>query len=74
MEMVSSGKIDHVYISSIIAWHTKVSPDQLFSAITSAYKVADADADVLTIDDLKTLCDRSARRVIKYLPGETEVL
>jgi hypothetical protein len=56
MEMVSSGKIDHVHISFMIAGHTKFAPDRLFSAIGSAYKAA----DVFTIDDLKTLCDRSA--------------
>ena len=56
MEMVSSGKIDHVHISFMIAGHTKFAPDRLFSAIGSAYKAA----DVFTINDLKALCDRSA--------------
>ena len=47
-EMVSSGKIDHLHISFMIAGH---APDRLFSAIGSAYMAA----DVFTIGDLKTL-------------------
>lgn len=36
MEMVSSGKVDHVHISFMIAGHTKFVPDRLFSIIGSA--------------------------------------
>ena len=59
MEMVSSGKIDHVHISFMIAGHLKFAPDRL--AIGSAYKAV----DVFTIDDLKMLCDRNASTYVK---------
>ena len=38
MEMVSSGEIDHVHISFMVAGHTKFAPDRLFSVTGSAYK------------------------------------
>ena len=61
MEMVSSGKIDHVHISFMIAGHTKFAPVQRFSSIGSAYKAA----NVFTITDLKALCDCSATTYIE---------
>ena len=57
MEMVSSGKVDHVHISFMIAGHTKFAPDRLFSIIGSAYK----SEDVFTIDELKAICDTCAK-------------
>ena len=36
MEMVSSGEIDHVHISLMVAGHTKFAPDRLFSVTGSA--------------------------------------
>ena len=65
MEMVSSGKIDHLHISFMIAGHTKFAPDRLFSSIGSAYKAA----DVFNISDLKALCDRSATTYIEKGDG-----
>ena len=56
MEMVSSGELDHIHISFMIAGHTKFAPDRLFSTIGCAYKTE----DVFTIGDLKSICDRSA--------------
>ncbi len=56
MEMVSGGEIDHIHISFMTAGHTKFAPDRLFSITGSAYKVA----DVFTIDDLKSICDKYA--------------
>ena len=56
MEMVSSGKVNHVHISFMIAGHTKFAPDRLFSIIGSAYK----SEDVFTIDELKVICDTCA--------------
>ena len=56
MEMVSTGKLDHIHISFMIAGHTKFAPDRLFSIIGSAYKTE----DVFTIEELKSICDRCA--------------
>ena len=56
MEMVSSGELDHIHISFMIAGHTKFAPDRLFSTIGCAYKTE----DVFTIGDLKSICDKSA--------------
>ena len=56
MEMVSSGELDHIHISFMIADHTKFAPNRLFSTIGCAYKTE----DVFTIGDLKSICDRSA--------------
>ena len=61
MEMVSSGKIDHMHISFMIAGHTKFAPDRLFSITGSAYKAA----DVFNIADLKALCNRCATTYIE---------
>ena len=61
MEMVSSGKVDHVHISFMIAGHTKFAPDRLFSIIGSAYK----SEDVFTIDELKAICDTCAKCYIE---------
>ena len=60
MEMVSSGEIDHVHISFMVAGHTKFAPDRLFSVIGSAYK-----RDVFTIHELKAICDQSATTFIE---------
>ena len=60
MEMVSSGKVDHIHISFMIAGHTKFAPDRLFSIIGSAYKVE----DIFTIDDLKAICSQCATTYI----------
>ena len=54
--MVSSGELDHIHISFMIAGHTKFAPDRLFSTIGCAYKTE----DVFTIGDLKSICDKSA--------------
>ena len=56
MEIVSSGELDHIHISFMIAGYTKFAPDRLFSTIGCAYKTE----DVFTIGDLKSICDRSA--------------
>ena len=56
MEMVSSGELDHLHISFMIAGHTKFAPDRLFSVIGSAYK----SEDVFTVDELKAICDTCA--------------
>ena len=56
MEMVSSGELDHIHISFMIAGHTKFAPDRLFSTIGCAYKTE----DVFIIGDLKSICDRSS--------------
>ena len=61
MEMVSSGDVDHVHISFMIAGHTKVAPDRFFSVTGSAYK----REDVFAIHELKTLCDPSATTFIE---------
>jgi len=68
MEMVSSGEINHVHISFMVAGHTKFAPDRLFSVIGSAYK-----RDVFTIHELKAICDQSATTLktdSKFSPGE----
>ena len=54
--MVSSGKVDHVHISFMIAGHTKFAPDRFFSTVGGAYKVE----DVFTIHDPKALCGKCA--------------
>ena len=56
MEMVSSGELEHIHISFMIAGHTKFAPDRLFSTIGCAYKTE----DVFTIGNLKSICDKSA--------------
>ena len=62
MEMVSSGEVDHIHISFMIAGHTKFAPDRLFSTIGNAYKTT----DIFTIEDLKGICDQSAvTRIVK---------
>ena len=48
MEIVSSGEVEHIHISFVIAGHTKFAPDRLFSTIRSAY----ITEDVFTIGDL----------------------
>ena len=60
MEMVSSGEIDHVHISFMVAGYTKFAPDRLFSVTGSAYK----REDVFTIHELKALCGQSATTFI----------
>lgn len=64
MEMVSSGVLEHIHISFMIARHTKFTPDRLFSTIGSAYKTE----DVFTINELQHLTLKQERG---YLPGET---
>lgn len=61
MELVSSGKIEYVHISFMIAGHTNFAPDRLFSIIGSAYKVA----DVFTVNELKALCEPSATTLVE---------
>ena len=61
MEMVSNGTLDHLHISFMIAGHTKFAPDRLFSSIGSAYKAA----DIFTVDELQSLCARSAQTLIE---------
>ena len=61
MEMVSSGEVDHIHFSFMIAGHTKFAPDHLFSITGSAYKVQ----DVFNIEDLKAICDKSATTYIE---------
>jgi len=56
MELVSSGRVDYIRVSFMLAGHTKFAPDRLFSAIGSAYKAA----DVFTINDLNEICAQSA--------------
>ena len=56
MEMVSTGELEHIHISFMIAGHTKFAPDRLFSTIGCAYKTE----DVFTISDLKSICDKCA--------------
>ena len=56
MELVSSGRVDYIRVSFMLAGHTKFAPDRLFSAIGSAYKAA----DVFTINDLNEICVQSA--------------
>ena len=56
MEMVSSGELDHIHISFMIAGHTKFAPDRLFSTIGCAYKTE----DVFIIGDLKSIRDKGA--------------
>ena len=56
MELVSSGRVDYIRVSFMVAGHTKFAPDRLFSAIGSAYKAA----DVFTINDLNEICAQSA--------------
>ena len=60
MVMVSSGEIDHVHISFMVAGHTWFAPDQLFSVTGSAYK----REDVFTIHELKALCGQTATTFI----------
>ena len=48
MEMVSSGELEHIHISFMIAGHTKFAPDRLFLTIECAYKTE----DVFTISEL----------------------
>ena len=57
--MVSSGEIDHVHISFMVAGHTKFAPDRLFSVTGSAYKRED-----VFIHELKVLCGQSATTFI----------
>ncbi len=61
IEMVSSGEINHIHISFMVAGHTKFAPDRLFSVIGSAYK----REDVFSIHELKTICDQSATTFIE---------
>lgn len=52
MEMVSTGKVDSIHISFLIAGHTKFPPHRLFASIANAYK----KADVFTIEEMQALC------------------
>ena len=61
METVSSGEVDHIHISFMIAGNTKFARDRLFSVTGSAYKVQ----DVFNIEDLKAICDKSATTYIE---------
>ena len=54
MEMVSNGTLDHLHISFMILIG-------LFSFIGSAYKAA----DIFTVDELQSLCARSAQTLIE---------
>jgi len=72
MEMVASGKVDHIHISFMIAVHTKFAPDRLFSAIGSAYKAA----DIFTMSDLHSVHSppqHSLKRETLCSPGETNL-
>ena len=60
MELVSSGEVDHVHVSFMVAGHTKFAPDRLFSVVGSAYK----REDTFTLHDLKEICDRCATTFI----------
>jgi len=63
--MVSSGELEHIHISFMIAGHTKFAPDRLFSTIGCAYKTE----DVFTINGLKSICDKCSTCFIET--GET---
>ena len=49
MELVSTGTINHIHISFMLAGHTKFAPDHLFATIGSAYK----SSDIFTISELQ---------------------
>ena len=62
MELVSSGRVDYIRVSFMLAGHTKFAPDRLFSAIGSAYKAA----DVFTIN----IAEKASKT---YLIGKCKV-
>ena len=45
----------------MVAGHTKFTPDRLFAAVGSAYRVA----DIFTIHELQALCSASAETFIE---------
>ena len=56
MEMVSSGEVDRIHISFMVAGHTEFAPDRLFSVVGSAYE----REYTFTIHELKGICDQCA--------------
>ena len=61
MELVSTGTINHIHISFMLAGHTKFAPDRLFATIGSAYK----SSDIFTISELQALCAQTAQTIIE---------
>lgn len=53
MEMVSTGALDYLHISFMLAVHTRFAPDCMYSSIRKAYK----SEDIFSIDNLKGICD-----------------